>query len=216
MQEALNTFIESLKTRPECLAIAIFGSYARGEHRQNSDIDVFVIVPEGAWRDIETLDEQSFEMVYASKNEAISFYKENPNDAVQQWKDLKIIYDPNKLFEEIRVVVNEIEKQGKKKPDDRTIRHLRFDADDHIRALEYLVEKDNAATIYYLSILGEKMFNLYFDLRGLWTPPPKQRISYLRENDKETAQLFEILFSDQPIAKRIEASKALSKRLFIS
>lgn len=214
MEEALKAFVEDLKTRPECLAIAIFGSYARGQHRQNSDIDVFVVVPEGAWRDIETLNGQSFEMVYASKDSAISFYRENPNDAVQQWKDLKVIYDPKGIFEEVRVVVNEIEKQGKKKRDDRAIRHLRFDADDRIRALEYLAEKDHATANYYLSIFGEQMFDLYFDLRGLWTPPPKQRIPYLRENDKETAQLFECLFSEQPVAKRIEASKALIERVF--
>lgn len=214
MENILNEFVDTLKKRPECNAIAIFGSYARGQQRPNSDIDVFVVVTEGAWRDIEMVNGQAFEMVYSSKEAATIYYQNNPNNAVQQWRDLKVIHDPNNVFDELRTIVNKIEKQGKKKLTDKAIRHFRFDVDDRIRAIEYLKEQDFATANYFLSVLGDHVISLYFDLRQIWTPPPKQRISYLREHDKKVAQLAEDLFSERSIAERIAAAKSLINAIF--
>lgn len=214
MENILNEFVDILKKRPECIAIAVFGSYARGQQRPNSDIDVFVVVTEGAWRDIEMVNGQAFEMVYSSKEAATTYYQNNPNNAVQQWRDLKVIYDPNNVFDELRTIVNKIEKQGKKKLTDKAIRHFRFDVDDRIRVIEYLKEQDFATANYFLSVLGDQAMSLYFDLRQIWTPPPKQRISYLREHDKKVAQLAEELFSERLIAERIAAAKSLIDAIF--
>lgn len=214
MDKPLDLFVEDLKKRQNCLAIAIFGSYARGQQRPNSDIDVFVVVPEGTWRDIETFHGQLFEMVYASADAALSFYQENPNDAVQQWKDLQVIYDPQNLFEEIRAKVEEIKTKGKARPSDSSIKHLKFDVEDKIRAAEYLFPKDEGTATYYLTLLGEQLFNAYFDLHQIWTPAPKQRFIYLREHDPETAHLFLRLFCEQPFSNKIASAKNLAIRIF--
>ena len=63
MEEAVRRFIGELTAKPEVLGVAVFGSYARGEARPDSAVDVFVLVPEGVRRDVERRGERTFEMV---------------------------------------------------------------------------------------------------------------------------------------------------------
>ena len=78
----LNQLVDELKRKSETLGIAVFGSFARGEDRPNSDIDVLVIIKKGVRRDVERRGKRTFEFVYASFPEAVKFYRANPNDCV--------------------------------------------------------------------------------------------------------------------------------------
>ena len=98
---------------PVIRGLLIFGSYARGDQRPTSDVDVLAIVKEGAWRDVEEHDGQMFEMVYASIDLAKDFYSKNPNDAVQQWTDGKIIYDPDGVMQKLKEFIFAIRDKGR-------------------------------------------------------------------------------------------------------
>lgn len=51
-QDSINNFIEMKKKDPDILSIILGGSVARGEERENSDIDVMIIVNEKKYTDM--------------------------------------------------------------------------------------------------------------------------------------------------------------------
>lgn len=214
MEQVVTDFIDELKRRDDVLGILIFGSYARGEQRENSDVDVFVLVTDGVWRDVEVRDEQAFEIVYSSPEKARQFYEENPNDAVQQWTEGKIVYDPHGEMEKLKELVLTIKEKGKPQMDVKKIRHLQFDAEDKVRAIEALQQKDIATANLQLSRLGNGVLELYFDLHQLWTPAPKQQLKYLRENDTKVASLFDKFFQTESFNERLETIRLVVKELF--
>ena len=73
MNEATINFIEKLKTRNDVLGVILFGSWARGNNRPASDVDLLVIVSEGYRRAVEYNEGQAFEIIYTTANSAFSF-----------------------------------------------------------------------------------------------------------------------------------------------
>ncbi|MBI4599183.1 nucleotidyltransferase domain-containing protein [Candidatus Uhrbacteria bacterium] len=214
MESIIQSFVDELKAKDSVVGIALFGSYARGEQRPNSDVDVLVVTTEGVWRDIEFRNGQAFEMVYASKKDTLDFYGKNPNDAVQLWKDAKIVYDPQGVMEEIHQFAQELERKGKERPDAQKLKHLRFDAEDKIRAIEYFKDKDRPTANLYLQILDNELLERCFDVHARWTPAPKQRLKYLRVELKDFGNLFDELYQEMDLDKRIEISKRIIQKLF--
>jgi tRNA nucleotidyltransferase (CCA-adding enzyme) len=53
VDQEIRHLVDELARRPEVLGLALFGSVARGDARPDSDVDVFVLVKEGMWRDVE-------------------------------------------------------------------------------------------------------------------------------------------------------------------
>jgi predicted nucleotidyltransferase len=65
-------FIEELKSRPEVLGVILFGSWARGNNRPDSDVDLVVILTDGYRRTVECRNKQAFEIIYTTKVTGIS------------------------------------------------------------------------------------------------------------------------------------------------
>jgi len=214
MKKVIADFLVELEASDDVLGYMIFGSYARGDQREGSDIDILVLVKKGAWRDVEIRDGQVFEMVYASLDDAKSFYEKNPNDAVQQWTDGDIVYDPDGRMSELKDFVDLIKKHKKPKLAEKEIKHFQFDREDKVRAIEYFKEKDFSAANLQLDRLGQEMLEIYFDLHQLWTPAPKQRLEYLRDVDSDMAKLFDEFFTVQDFEKRLEVIKVIVERVF--
>ena len=214
MKQIITEFIDELKKNKKIQGILIFGSYARGDQRETSDIDILVLVDKGAWRDVETRDGQVFEMVYASLEDAKSFYSSNQNDAVQQWTDGDIIFDRGGDMKKLKAFVEKIRKKGKPKMNKKQINHFRYDREDKIRAIEHLKDKDFATANLQLDRLGQETLEIYFDLNQLWTPAPKQRLGWLRENDKKTAIMFDKFFQAQDFETQLKLIKRIVKFVF--
>lgn len=214
MKPVIEKFIEELKAREEILGILVFGSYARGDQRENSDVDVLALVNEGAWRDVITKDGQIFEMVYASLADAKSFYEHNPNDAVQQWNDGQIVYDKNGVMKELQTFVYHLRDRGKPTLDKKKVAHFKFDKEDKISALESLKNTDFATANLYLQNLALETLALYFDLRQIWTPAPKQRLKYLRKNDSTIGKLYDDFYLSQNFDQQLSIVKEIVRILF--
>ena len=214
MKNVVENFIEELKNDENIRGILLFGSYARGDQRPTSDVDVLVLVKAKAWRDVFERDGQTFEMVYASFDLAKDFYASHPNDAVQQWTDGKIVYDPDGQMIEIQKFVDIIRDQGRSPLTEKQIHHLRFEKADKLSAVEYLKDKDLPTANLYLQSLCQELVELYFELHQLWTPAPKQRLKKLREIDKENADLFDTLFCSNSFEKQLRNAKLVVQKLF--
>ena len=64
MNNVYDEFVEDLKKRSDVLGIILFGSWARGNNRPDSDVDLVVILKEGFRRTVEYRGSQAFEIIY--------------------------------------------------------------------------------------------------------------------------------------------------------
>jgi predicted nucleotidyltransferase len=50
---ATRAFVDELRARPDVVGVLLFGSWARGDHRPDSDVDLVVIIDAGYQRHVE-------------------------------------------------------------------------------------------------------------------------------------------------------------------
>lgn len=216
MEAELISLVEELSGRPEVLGVALFGSVARGHNRPDSDIDVYVLVDEGSWRDVEGRGDQRFEFVYASEEASRAFWQASPDEFVHQWADARILLDKHGKLNAFRKEAKELRKEGKSALDGRTVRHRQFDAEDQLRAVRALTGSDPATAALVLHRLVEALTELAFSLQPEWVPAPKERLKRLRETSTLLAGAFEDFYRSHDLDDKIEAADRLVALTFSS
>lgn len=209
MEAELISLVDELSRRPEVLGAALFGSRARGDNRSDSDIDVYVLVDDGSWRDVEGRGDQHFEFVYASEEASRAFWQASPDEFVQQWADARILLDKHGKLNAFRKEADELRKEGRSVLDGRAVRHLQFDAEDQLRAVHALTGSDPATASLVLHRLVETLTELAFSLQQEWVPPPKERLKRLRETSTQLAGAFDDFYRSNDLDDRIEAADRL-------
>jgi predicted nucleotidyltransferase len=86
-------FLAELKDRPDVLGVILFGSWARGNNRQDSDVDLVVILSEGYRRTVEYRGEQAFEIIYTTEKSALDYWDSHKDDCAGLWGVAKVLYD---------------------------------------------------------------------------------------------------------------------------
>ena len=102
INEATEIFLEELKQRPDVVGVILFGSWARGNNRPGSDVDLVVILQEGYQRAVETHDGQ-----------ALAYWESHRDDAAGLWSVAKILFDRDGTVERLRVDVQRFLQDGK-------------------------------------------------------------------------------------------------------
>jgi len=190
MNEITKNYIQELKEREDVVGIILFGSWARGNNRPGSDVDLVVIVKEGYRRCFEERDGQVFEMIFTTAKSALEFWTANRNDAAGLWEVAEILYEKDDVVSVIKKSTTEMLSSGKTLPDIHQIGQWKFDAGDQIGYAEYLYEKDPVTADMILSNKVFALTEVFFDLRGKWTPAPKQRLSKIKEESEELSALI--------------------------
>jgi predicted nucleotidyltransferase len=113
-KEKLDTFIATLKNRDDVVAVILFGSFARGNNRPDSDIDLVVILKDGYARGAEYFEGQAFEIIYVTEKGAVEFWQNNKHDAVGLWEVAQILFDRDGTGERLKQVGNSI--RAEKRP----------------------------------------------------------------------------------------------------
>ncbi len=184
-------FINELKARPNVVGVIMFGSWARGNNRPDSDVDLVVILTEGYRRTVEYKNQQAFEIIYTTAKAALEFWQSKKDDCAGLWSVAKIVYDKDGTIQQLKKKAEEIIKEGKKPIDEYQKGQFKFSAEDEIRAVEVMAKKDIATANLVLSYMMNNLTALFFDLRQLWTPAPKQRLVKVKEIKPELGTLFE-------------------------
>lgn len=210
----IERLVGELSARPEVLGVALFGSMARGDARPDSDLDVYVLVDEGSWRDIETRDGKHYEFVYSSAEASKAFWNANPNDCVQLWTDARILLDPQGKLSEFRDEALRLRDEGPPRLDARAVRHRRFDAEDQLRAIQALQQSDAATSALVLDRLVEGLSEVYFALNGQWVPLPKERLKRIREAAPDLGRAFDSFYTARDPGAKLAAGHQLVSRLF--
>ncbi len=215
MNEDTIEFLEELKNNENVLGVILFGSWARGNNRPDSDVDLVVILKEGYRRTVEYKNNQAFEIIYITEKSALDFWKSNIDDCFNLWSIAKIVYDKDGTMKELEDEAQKIIKDGKKKVDAFQVGQFKFSAEDELRAVELMLEKDKGTASLVLSKTTLSLTEQFFDLKQLWTPAPKQRLAKIKEINPELGELFnEFYDEDISLIHRIEIVKKIIPIVF--
>ena len=92
-QDVLDRFVEELATDRDVVGVFLFGSFARGDSRPDSDIDLLVITSGVFRKEIFHIDGVELEIFYNNRADTITFWKENRDDFESFWRDAKAVFD---------------------------------------------------------------------------------------------------------------------------
>jgi Nucleotidyltransferase domain len=207
-------YIAELQRDTNVLGIILFGSWARGNNRPDSDIDLVVIVQNGYKRAVEHRDGQAFEFIFVTEQGALDFWEANPDDAVELWRVAQVLFDRNGAIARLRQAVQIIVQRGKPALTEDQYNHSRFDCLDQIKAVEGVMPTDPATASLLLAAKMIQLTELFFTIRQRWIPPPKQRLASIRELDHECHNLLARYYATCSLAAQINLAQALIARVF--
>ncbi len=204
MQALLNsetqTFVEDLKKRPDVVGIVLFGSWARGNNRPNSDVDLLVILEEGFKRAVEYRADQAFEIIYTTEKSTVAFWESNKDDCAGFWEIAQILFDKDGTIQQLQTEAARILKDGKQPLDSDQLSHLRFDAEDQLKYLENILASDPTTANMLLTSKVLMLTGSFFDVRQLWIPAPKQRLAKIKDLNPEFYRLLEKFYATETTA----------------
>jgi len=158
---------------------------------------------------------QAFEMVCTSFELAKGFFKENKEKAVRQFEDGKILFDPEGKMKEMQDFVTGIKESGRLKMTRKQIDHMHFEKNDQINAIKHFTTNDFPTANLYLQILSQQVLDLYFDMKAIWPPAPKQQLPKLREIDNNIAEKFDKLYTSSDFTERLATLEDIINKMFL-
>jgi len=214
ISKATETFLEELKKKPSVVGVILFGSWARGNNRPESDVDLVVILQEGYQRAVETHDGQPFEIIYTTAKAALAYWESHKDDAAGLWSVAKILFDRDGTVEQLRAEVQRVLLDGKSEINAAQLEQLRFDAADQIRHARSIAAEDPTTSNF---ILTNKVFALtgtFFDIRQEWTPPPKQRLAVIRGVSPDLYALLCDFYQEPELQEKIGIAERMLSLVF--
>lgn len=215
MNSETGIFLEELKQRPDVLGVILFGSWARGNNRPDSDVDLVVILTEGYSRTVEHRNGQAFEIIYTTEKGALDYWESHQDDAAGLWEVAKILHDKDGAIERLQNKIKEVLDAGKKPIDEPQLGQLRFDAEDQLKYVESVLANDPTTANL---ILTNKIFALtetFFNIRQMWIPAPKQRLAKIRNISPEFYSLLETFYQEPTDLKaKLETGKKIVPIIF--
>lgn len=214
MNDATRKFVEELKQRLDVVGVIMFGSWARGNNRPDSDVDLVVILTEGYRHTVEHRDGQDFEIIYTTERGAFEYWESHKDDAAGLWAVAKVLYDKDGTIEQLKSKIQKVLDEGKKPIDTYRLGQFRFDVEDILKYVEYIVETDPTTANL---ILGNKVFSLtelFFNIRQKWTPAPKQRLAQIKEISPELYRLLVEFYGENNFKERLEMAKKIVPIVF--
>jgi hypothetical protein len=180
-------YFNKLQANENVLGIILFGSWARGNNRADSDIDLLVIVKDGFKRTVETYEGFDFEMTFTTQAGAIKFWSENPNDCVDLWESGQVIFDRDGTIQRLQAFAIKLKTKGKAALDSNSRKHIIFDINDQLKGIDLLLENDPNTALLLLHKQVASLCNYYFDFNQLWTPAPKQILQTIQKSNPQLA-----------------------------
>lgn len=203
-------FFEDLKQRPDVLGVILFGSWARGNNRPNSDVDLLVILEAGFKRAVEYRGNQTFEIIYTTEKAAVEFWESSKDECARFWEIAKILFDKDGTIQALQTQAIQITKAGKPALDADELAHFQFDAEDQLRYIQHILSTDQTTANLLLTNKVFMLTELFFDVRQLWIPAPKQRLSEIKSISPAFYTLLETFFAEEvTITKRISLTEQM-------
>lgn len=215
MNEETQTFLEELKQRSDVLGVIMFGSWARGNNRPDSDVDLVVILTEGYRRTVEHQNGQAFEIIYTTEKGALDYWESHKDDAAGLWAVAKILFDKDGTIERLKTKITEVLDAGKKPIDEYQLGQFRFDVEDVLKYIEGILASDPTSANLILTNRIFALTELFFDIRQMWTPAPKQRLTEIQKISPDFYSLLKEFYQEQITLKdKLETAKKIVPLVF--
>ena len=215
MNEETKIFLEELKQRPDVLGVIMFGSWARGNNRPDSDVDLVVILTEGYRRTVEHRNGQPFEIIYTTEKGAFDYWESHKDDAAGLWEVAKILYDKDGTIEQLKNKIKQVLDAGKKAIDEYQLGQFRFDSEDSLKYVGSILTSDPTTANFMLINKIFSLTELFFDIRQKWTPAPKQRLAKIKELSPDFYSLLEQFYQAQiTLNNKLELAKQIIPVVF--
>lgn len=214
MNTNIHKYLVELQARDDVVGIILFGSWARGNNRPDSDVDLLVIVEQGFKRTVEYWDTQAFEITYTTEQGAHDYWQANPDDAVELWTVAQVLFDRNGTVALLRQFAQQIKEQGKSPLTAEQYDHSKFDAYDQVKAIVGLAASDPVTARMLLSTKLFHLTELFFDIRQWWTPPPKQRLRVIKDRNEALYTLIRRFYNEQALAEQIRIIRSIIPIVF--
>ncbi|MBZ0276285.1 MAG: nucleotidyltransferase domain-containing protein [Anaerolineae bacterium] len=214
MNLATQQFVENLRVRDEVLGVILFGSWARGNHREDSDVDLLVILRDGFLRTVEVHAGQVFEVTYTTEQGASDFWHANQDDAIELWRVARVLFDRDGTVERLRAIGEQIRAKGKTPLSKAQYSHIKFDVFDGIKAAKAHARHDPATARLLLNFKVMQMTEQFFDVHVLWTPPPKQRLAVIKQHHAMLHERFVAFYDEMALTAQIEIARQIADLVF--
>jgi predicted nucleotidyltransferase len=214
MNNISKAFVEDLKKRPDVLGIILFGSWARGNNRPDSDVDLLVILTKGFQRSVEYKEGQAFEIIYTTERGAVDYWQSNKDDCADLWNIANILFDRDGTIERLQKIGIEIREKGKEPLSFDQLEHFKFDANDQIKAVEKLVNTNSTTAKMLITAKIFSLVELFFDIRQLWTPPPKQRLEVILNKEPKLYELLVKFYDENSIVEQVTIANSIIDIVF--
>ena len=216
VSDVIQAFVDELAAEPGVFGIGLFGSQARGTARVGSDADLLVLVDQlGFVMECTERGGQEFELVRLDEATAIQYFTENRDAAADAWPTVKILYDREGRLGLVRDRALALIAEGKPALDEARLMYLRLSSADHIRAAARLAATDVASARIVLYEKVEDLTSLYFDVRQMWRPHLKRRITSIGELDRDFHDLLVHFFATgTPLDEQLRLAHIALGRVF--
>lgn len=215
MNEETKKFLEELKQRPDVLGVIMFGSWARGNNRPDSDVDLVVILTKGYRRTVEHRNGQPFEIIYTTEKGAFDYWEGHKDDAAGLWEVAKILHDKDGTIERLKSKIKEVLDAGKKAIDEYQLGQFRFDSEDQLKYVESILASDPTTANLILTNKIFALTELFFDIRQMWIPAPKQRLIKIKENNNHFYDLLQEFYKQEiGLKEKLEIAKKIIPIIF--
>lgn len=193
----------------------MFGSWARGNNRPDSDVDLVVILTEGCRRTVEHRNGQAFEIIYTTEKGALDYWESHKDDAAGLWAVAKVLFDKDGTIERLKTKITEVLDAGKKPIDEYQLGQFRFDAEDILKYAESILASDPTSANLILTNKIFALTELFFDIRQMWMPAPKQRLAEIQKISPDFYALLKAFYQEQITLKdKLEAAKKIVPLVF--
>ncbi len=181
MHPTIAQLTTSLSGQPDCLGVILFGSWARGTNRYDSDIDLMVFREAGFTKELLTFDGVTVEMLNTTPLAAQQYWLGHMDAAADFWKVAQVLYEKDDQIAGVKRIVEAELSKGRPPVSGQEYALLEFDSYDQLRAIEGLSESDPATACLLLGERIPRLLTDYFALSQQWKPAPKQLLGRLEE-----------------------------------
>ncbi|EJG0042275.1 nucleotidyltransferase domain-containing protein [Vibrio parahaemolyticus] len=182
MDELQARICEELKNKYNPHTIILYGSYARNEANESSDIDVACFCDDTQ----ECKDARMFHGVFLDAVVYPTAYLDSVPEEALRFGDGVVLYDERGLGVEYLSRVTQCLDVGRKPLSGDDVAHLR----EWVEKMLLRASAEDLDGNYRRTWLQYELLSLYFEVRGLWFLGSKKSFNYLKSQDKSTYDLF--------------------------
>lgn len=124
------------------------------------------------------------------------------------------MFDRDGTVARLKRAGDKIREKGKSPLSPEQYDNHKFDVYDQLKAIEDLAQSDPSTARLLLSLKVFQLTELFFDIRQIWTPPPKQRLGIIHDINQDLYDLIVRYYDQQSLIEQTNIVKSIVAIVF--